>query len=388
MNIENSAASTIQRNFRGFKDRIKVREQAAFNIQQLIEYTEEQDHLNLNKFFKRWITIIKSNKSEDVSKYISSLALDDVKVKDNLIQVEDDYDGVHLNDTFNEQDFKDLIKSFKSNKILHSKYALLILNKAVGVLKSRSNLNEIRCFDKDGVDVRVNVVGDLHGQFIDLFTIFENHGLPSSSNMYLFNGDFVDRGPQQCECLFTLLYAAVLYNDQNCFFLNRGNHEDYGCSIRFGFKEEVMTKYCLYSIQIMKKCVKVFTVLPIGSLIAQENANGQQPNKILVIHGGVSNDTDLNIIKDLDRSKYESLDGTADSTLSDKERKEKAQVQDLLWSDPQANPGCVFNKQRHIAKQFGPDTTDAILKKFGLALIIRSHECKNDGYEFHHNNRW
>ena len=51
------------------------------------------------------------------------------------------------------------------------------------------------------------------------------------------------------------------------------------------------------------------------------------------------------------------------------------------------NNGCSFNKQRHIAKQFGPDVTDKILEKNGFSLLIRSHECKNDGYEFHHNNR-
>ena len=47
---KNQAASTIQKNFRGYKDRLKAREQAAFNINQLIEFSEEQDHLNLNRF--------------------------------------------------------------------------------------------------------------------------------------------------------------------------------------------------------------------------------------------------------------------------------------------------------------------------------------------------
>ena len=49
--------------------------------------------------------------------------------------------------------------------------------------------------------------------------------------------------------------------------------------------------------------------------------------------------------------------------------------------------GCQFNKQRHIAKQFGPDVTEKILTKFGISLLIRSHECKDEGYEFHHNNK-
>jgi serine/threonine-protein phosphatase with EF-hands len=50
----------------------------------------------------------------------------------------------------------------------------------------------------------------------------------------------------------------------------------------------------------------------------------------------------------------------------------------------QPSAGCSFNKQRHIAKQWGPDVTEQVLTKYGISLLIRSHECKNEGYEFHH----
>ena len=389
--MQENAASTIQKNFRGFKDRLKVREQAAFNISQLIEYSEEQDHLNLNKFFSRWIQLIKSNKNDDVSKYVSALNTQsgEENIDESKIKIEADYNGPHLSDTFTQKEFTSLLSSFKKNEILHSKYAIMILNKGINVLKKLKNLNEIHCFDggKELPDVKVNVVGDLHGQFVDLFTIFENFGLPATNNIFLFNGDFVDRGPQQCEVFLSLLYALVLYKDNKCFYLNRGNHEDYGCSVRFGFKEEIMDKYLLYSKAILKKCVEVFTRLPLGSIVHQENTPNNAPLKVLVVHGGISQDTDLEIIKDMDRTRFDNIDGTIESSLSDKEKKQKQQLQDLLWSDPMSNSGCVFNKQRHIAKQFGPDTTETILKKFGLSLLIRSHECKHDGYEFHHNKR-
>jgi serine/threonine-protein phosphatase with EF-hands len=190
-----------------------------------------------------------------------------------------------------------------------------------------------------------------------LYTIFDLNGLPSSTNSYLFNGDFVDRGPQQCEVFLTLLYGLVLYcgkeNSSNSFFLNRGNHEDYGCSIRFGFKEEVMTKYCLFSKLIMKKCVEAFALLPVATIVTQQAINPEVYNQILVVHGGVSNNFDLDLIKNINRIDYPNVDGTSVNFTSEKEIKEVTQLQDLFWSDPMQGNGCIFNKQRHIAKQFG-----------------------------------
>jgi serine/threonine-protein phosphatase with EF-hand domain len=384
------AAETIQRNFRGYKDRLKVREKAAFNIAQLIEYAEEQDHLNLNKFFVRWIQLIKKKSHQEVNQYVSASINDDLShVTESEIKIESEYDGLHLSSTFNETDFKSLLNSFKNKEILHTRYVVMILNQALDKLSSLPNINELNCLDEQentNPDYKVNVVGDLHGQFIDLFTIFDLNGLPSASNVYLFNGDFVDRGKQQCEVFLTLLYALVLY-DGKYVNLNRGNHEDYGCSVRFGFKEEIMTKYCLYSKLIMKKCAQIFAHLPLASLIFQQSNKDNNVNKILVVHGGISVDTDLDLIRNLNRFNMTSVDGTNCSNDDDIQQKERAQLQDLLWSDPQAGSGCVFNKQRHIAKQFGPDVTEYVLSRYGISLLIRSHECKNEGYEFHHNNK-
>jgi serine/threonine-protein phosphatase 5 len=69
----------------------------------------------------------------------------------------------------------------------------------------------------------VVVVGDTHGQFTDLLTIFRLGGMPSPSNVYLFNGDYVDRGPQDVEVLLTL-YSIALAHPGSVYF-NRGNHE-------------------------------------------------------------------------------------------------------------------------------------------------------------------
>ena len=69
---------------------------------------------------------------------------------------------------------------------------------------------------KDG---KMTVVGDIHGQLQDLFSIFTINGIPCPQNHYIFNGDFVDRGPCGAEVLFTLCAFKVSINHSslNCW---------------------------------------------------------------------------------------------------------------------------------------------------------------------------
>lgn len=66
---------------------------------------------------------------------------------------------------------------------------------------------------------------------------------------------------------------------------------------------------------------------------------------------------------------------------------ENGQVFDILWSDPQHNEGCQPNGLRGAGTYFGPDVTQNFLQKNKLVFLVRSHECKHDGYEIVHSGK-
>jgi len=197
------------------------------------------------------------------------------------------------------------------------------------------------------------VCGDIHGQFYDLLNIFKLNGLPSPSNPYLFNGDFVDRGSFSVECVVTLFAFKVLYPRH--MHLTRGNHESKYLNNMYGFAGEVKSKY---NETMMMLFSEVFQTLPLGTLLN---------NKVLVVHGGLFSKDGIKIadLQKLDRFREPPEDGP---------------MCEMLWSDPQPAPGRAPSK-RGTAIQFGPDVTRRFLDDNGLELLVRSHEVKDQGYE-------
>lgn len=54
---------------------------------------------------------------------------------------------------------------------------------------------------------------------------------------------------------------------------------------------------------------------------------------------------------------------------------------ELMWSDPQDFTGRSPSK-RGVGTQFGPDIAAKFLEENKLKMLVRSHECKQEGFEY------
>lgn len=156
--------------------------------------------------------------------------------------MEPSYDGPKLENSTDEIDsawVKNLMQYQKDRKVLHKKYACMIINKAKEIFEKNKSLMDIHREDEE----EITVCGDIHGQYYDLLNIFEINGVPSEANPYLFNGDFIDRGSFSVEVIMTLLSWKICL--PNHFFMSRGNHETKNLNKLYGFEGEVKAKYDL-----------------------------------------------------------------------------------------------------------------------------------------------
>ena len=150
--------------------------------------------------------------------------------------VDADYDGPTLSFPITYDQIISLIEAFKQSKILHYKYA----SQLVMLFRQQFSALPTLVETKIAAGTKLTVVGDTHGQLQDLFSIFTINGLPSPTNRYLFNGDFVDRGDYGCEILFVLMSFVLFYGSNDVVLINRGNHESSNQNITGGFLSEVL----------------------------------------------------------------------------------------------------------------------------------------------------
>ncbi|XP_062383998.1 serine/threonine-protein phosphatase with EF-hands 1 [Sardina pilchardus] len=458
------AAILIQRWYRRYTARLEMRRRYTWNIFQSIEYAGEQDQLQLSGFFSFMLdnfTHLSGNGPDLISHLLDSVVEpwteEGRQAKHEQISVPDSYSGPRLTFPLSVADTNSLLSAFKEQQTLHARYVLQLLHETKKFLKQMPNV----IYLSTSYAKEITICGDLHGRLDDLLLIFYKNGLPSAENPYVFNGDFVDRGKKSMEIIIILFAFLLLYPDH--MHLNRGNHEDHIMNLRYGFTKEVMQKYKTHGRDILQVLQDVFSLLPVATVI---------DNKVLIVHGGISDKTDLDFLSSIERDKVKSAlrlpkrcvevavpgggsrssrqgrsqsggrrrksrQGSCSSSSSSssssslcsprlasrhtprrhapppalaspshvlqvpfldsfpcvsiappeppREELEWRQIVDVLWSDPKSQSGCTPNSFRGGGCYFGPDVTRNLLEKHGMTLLIRSHECKQEGYELCHN---
>uniref|UniRef100_A0A8C5W0G8 Serine/threonine-protein phosphatase n=1 Tax=Microcebus murinus TaxID=30608 RepID=A0A8C5W0G8_MICMU len=304
------AVLIIQKWYRGYRARLMARLQYALTVFQSIEYADEQSQMQLSSFFSFMLENY-THICEDDPELVQRLLASQKCIKERqdyveLVGVPDSYSGPRLQFPLTFVDIDCLLEAFMQHQVLHAHYVLEVLFETKKVLKRMANFNHVRTSRY----AEITICGDLHGSLDDLFLIFYKNGLPSESNPYIFNGDFVDRGNNSMEVLMILFVSFLVY--PNNVHLNRGNHEDFMMNLRYGFTKEIL-KTKLNS----KILEEVYTWLPIGTII---------DNEILVIHGGISESTDLNLLHGIERNKMKSvlippMEGNRDRPIELKENK-------------------------------------------------------------------
>lgn len=150
--------------------------------------------------------------------------------------------------------------------------------------------------------------------------------MPSKSNPYLFNGDFVDRGSFSLEVILTLLAFKIL--DPSSIYLTRGNHESKHLNRMYGFEGEVKAKL---NGEIYDLFQEVFNWLPLCYVLNK---------KVMIVHGGLFKEDGVKL-KDIEK-----IDRNRDIP-------DNGLMCDILWADPQKENGRIPNK-RGVSIAFGP----------------------------------
>ncbi|XP_017793617.1 PREDICTED: serine/threonine-protein phosphatase 5 [Habropoda laboriosa] len=325
-------------------------------------YRRAAAHMSLGKFKQalmdyKTVTKARPNDKESMIKYtecskiLKMLAFEKaISVEENkkniadminleAMAIEDEYTGPKLEDEkVTLQFMQDLLEWYRKENKLHRKYAYKILLDVKAWFMAQPSLVDITIPD----DSKFTICGDIHGQYYDLLNIFELNGLPSETNPYV---SFIT-------------VDALYFSFKLCYI---GNHESITMNQMYGFDGEVKVKY---SAQMAELFTEVYNWLPLAHSLN---------NRVLVMHGGLfsRDDVTLKEIREIDRNRQPPEEGL---------------MCELLWSDPQPQPGRAPSK-RGVGVQFGPDVTQNFLAMNNLDYIIRSHEVKNEGYEVGHDGK-
>ncbi|EPY20798.1 protein phosphatase 2 (formerly 2A), catalytic subunit [Strigomonas culicis] len=221
------------------------------------------------------------------------------------------------------------------------------------------------------------VVGDIHGQFSDMFAsvLCQQYSRELNPNRedrrFLFLGDLVDRGPHSLDVILLVFALKVEY--PRLVYITRGNHEESKTSRVYGFLTEMESKLGSEGNAAWSKINSVFRQIPLCAAV-------QTPHmRFFATHGGLSPaiHDDINTIEELERQEYcGKLTGEQEDI-----------VNGLLWSDPTTDTGLYKRNPRGCGVLFGPAASSTFCSRNGYNFICRAHQVVNDGFLWRHQDK-
>ncbi|GMM31490.1 hypothetical protein DAMA08_042350 [Martiniozyma asiatica (nom. inval.)] len=266
-------------------------------------------------------------------------------------------------------DWRFMMEHFKKEGHLTETQLIKIINGATEIMESEPNLLE--------VDIPAVVVGDIHGQLFDLFSMFDASGYPGDTDaqgnlkQFLFLGDYVDRGDRSIEVL-VLLYAIKI-NYPDSIWLLRGNHETQKMTEYFTFALECEKRY---SRRLYLAALTSFRALPLVAILNEQ---------FFCVHAGIS-------------SKLKSLDQIEEIDRFVLDPPSRGLFCDLLWSDPASDYETSTTKEgasnyfrqntdRRCSEFYSFQAVVDFLDKNDLLCVIRGHQPQDKGYRMYKANQ-
>ncbi|EAX95432.1 Ser/Thr protein phosphatase, putative [Trichomonas vaginalis G3] len=221
------------------------------------------------------------------------------------------------------------------------------------ILKQAANLFKL---EKTVLEIQSPciVLGDIHGQLIDLLRIFHFNGFPPLRK-YIFLGDLVDRGDFSMEVLVLIFSLKIMYPNQ--VYVLRGNHEWQDTQFKECFINSAIEEW--RTPDIAKWVNNAFNQMPYAAIIDKY---------ALCIHGGVG--PSIQKLDDIQNIKRP-------GPIMDDEV-----ATELTWSDPFDNIPLYMSSPRGVGYLFGQNALNSFLRNSGLELIVRGHECVNEGVRY------
>lgn len=201
------------------------------------------------------------------------------------------------------------------------------------------------------------IIGDLHGQLLDLIRIIKDNGGPHKTK-YLFLGDLVDRGEFSIETILLVLTYKALW-PQNVYII-RGNHEFvFSCSQ--DFYQDIKSNYSNPHI-VFGAFLNAFSQMPLGAII---------DDSVFAVHGGIGPEfSRIDQLKEIKRP----LDDFGNPVIDS-----------ALWSDPNAQLSEYEPSHRGTGYLFGKNVLTKFLQTNGMKILIRGHESVSQGFEYQFN---